>query len=213
MLILWLLAQDPVTALELRTALAKLDAAYAYAAETTVEGMKPDVQIAAAEGIYQKKVGFLTLLPELSVVKNGKKVAVEKKGGTWASFKKEPGGPRPDKVPDAPHVELGSMLARTTAGTKAKEEGATVVTVKLDPRRVPGWADGFLAMEQVGSTGEATLKLWLDDKGVPTKYELSGSGKAAGGTEYKILRKVKLTEVGTAKLELPEAAKAALAAP
>lgn len=207
------LAQDVVPATEIRTALTKLEASYTFQAETAVEGMKPDVEIAAAEGSYQRKVGVLTKLPELSVVKNGKKVAYERKGGAWTAFKKAPGAARPDKVPDAPHQELGKLVTRTSAGTKAREEGLTVVTVKVDARRAVAWADDFLAMEQVGSTGEATLKLWFDDKGVPTRYEAIGSGKAVNGSDYKIVRKVKLTEVGTAKVELPEAARAALAAP
>jgi hypothetical protein len=173
---------------------------------------------AAVEGAYQKGQPLSLKADKIEFFKAGD-VLIYKQGDAWKRSKR---GVEPDplivlgavaKVNAArlPHEELAALGKLLEKAKKADrtEDGNTVYAGDLSEEA----AKKLAPTESQGVARGGTAKVWVNGDGAVVKYALSirlkgrqGNAEVDGTTE----KSVQLREIGSAKVEVPEAAKKAL---
>lgn len=196
---------------------------YAFKIETKSDG-KGANKLPGVEGRYEKdKAQALKVNGTDTFRKAG--LVVVKDGEGWKRLEKPAKGEKPARGTltiqsfggiKLPHEELADFEKSFEKVEKAEEGELSVYSGVLTPQGARTAAStGSKAEGKATLTHSGTAKVWVNKDGVIVKYEIAVKAKGTvreKEVEQSLTRTVTLSEVGTAKVEVPEAAAKALGA-
>jgi hypothetical protein len=105
-----------------------------------------------------------------------------------------------------PHNDLAGLEKRLRGLKKAEEKGQVIYSGELTEEG----AKGLAKSEDRDVARGGTAKVWLDDKGLPARYEITIRLKGRRGNadvDGEVTRTVTLKDLGAAKVEVPDEVK------
>jgi hypothetical protein len=193
-----------------------------YAFRVEEKGAKGKKETPALEGRFQKdqplslKAGSTEGFKKAGVV-------VAKEGEEFKKVERQKKGQKKDASPalafydvKLPHEQFEGFEKSFQKIEKAadKDGECSVWTGTLTPEAARGFASsGSKADAKANLTYAGTCKVWVNAQGVIAKIEASVDVKGQArqkDVDLHLTKTITLTEIGTAKVELPEAAKKAL---
>jgi hypothetical protein len=199
--------------------------AYGFKVDTKIDGKGgKGLTPLAVEGRYQKdQPTGLKALGSEAFRQSG--VIVVKEGEAWKRLERKK-GEKPAKGQVSllalgsvrlPHEELAEFEKNFEKSEKAPEGEGFVFSGPLTGEGAKALAsagDKAAGKARAALTYTGSAKVWVNQEGAVTKYEISLKGKGTvkdKEVEVSMTRTVELSEIGTAKVEVPEGAKKALA--
>jgi hypothetical protein len=196
---------------------------YAFKVDVKADGRARGVAPLAVEGIYEKDQPVYFKAQGKDACRQTGALVV-KEGDSWKRLERKKREKR-DRDQRAllslgevklPHEEIAEFEKKLEKVEKAADGEMTLYSGALTP-------DGARSLVSTGGKAEGkgrlnlsytgSAKVWLDKDGHIVKYEVSitGSGKVKDrDVQLSLTRAVNLSDVGTAKVEVPEDAKKAL---
>lgn len=217
-LILALLVQTATA--EVAAAVAKTRGAerYAFKVETTLHGGE-SANSAVVEGRYQKDQPVWMKSGELEAYRRGETMAVLRKG-EWKQELRDTDRRRIRgtlsvgalRALRLPHDELGGLEKRFIGFRKLdmKEGDQEVYAADLTEDAAKAFIIEHTERREEG-TPEGTGRFWVTPAGEVAMVEIIAKVKKSKGREYGVSMWITLSELGVARVEVPEAAARALA--
>jgi hypothetical protein len=207
---------------ELAQAAKKATEMESYSFKVDVKAGKGKKGAPSYEGKYQKDQPIALKTGTTEGFKKGA-VVVAKEGEEYKKVEKPKKGAKKDASPalafydvKLPHELLEGLEKSFEKVEKAaeKDKDCTVWSGPLT-------AEGSRAVASTGAKGEAkanltytgTAKVWINAQGAIVRYEASVDVKgdsAKGEINQHVTKTIEITEIGSTKVEVPEAAKKAL---
>lgn len=216
------LAAAPAADDDLAAATKKTSEQASYGFKIDAGGGRGKGRSVAVEGKFQKDQPAWFRVAGTEVFKKVG-LLVYKEGEEWKRYERVKGANKGDRkqrranaaahleAVKLPHEELAEFEKNFKEVKKAeqKENDCTVFSGELTEQGASSLGNtGARSKAQITCTGSA--KLWVNADGLVVKYsiDLDAKGKAKDReVEFKVSRTVELSEIGSAKVEVPEAAK------
>jgi hypothetical protein len=205
---------------ELAAAAKKSAETTSYSFKATVPGRGKNAP-GPVEGKYEKDQPVALKSGALEAFRKGG-LLVYKEGEEWKRAEKKKGEKRADptlalQAVRLPHEELEGVdkYFQTVEKAEAKENDCTVYSGALAETAAASLASGGAktANKAAALKYSGTGKVWVNADGRIVKYEfkIKAAGERNGKTiDQSIDRTVEISDVGSAKVEIPEGAKKAL---